>query len=193
MLTLAKPAVYEEEIKKSRFIAKAETVATPAEAVDFLQRIRQPRADHHCWAYQTGPAYRFSDDGEPAGTGGKPIWNAIDRQGLDRVMVVVIRYFGGVKLGTGGLIRAYGGCAARCLQRAELMPIDPTAEIMVRAGFEHTGTVYAVIQRFKAARLAEAFTGNGIEIRLSVAQHDRRALIDALIQDSRGQIDVADE
>ncbi|PID40057.1 MAG: IMPACT family protein [Proteobacteria bacterium] len=193
MLTLASAAEYEEEIKKSRFIVKADAVASPDEAADFLERIRQARATHHCWAYKIGPAYRFSDDGEPAGTGGKPIWNAIERQGIDHVMVVVIRYFGGIKLGTGGLVRAYGGCAAKCLRQAALKKIDPVSELLVRTGFDHTGSVYAVVNRFKATRLAEAYTDSGIEIRLQVAQKDFRALTDTLIQACAGRIEVIEK
>jgi uncharacterized YigZ family protein len=192
MLTLATTAEYEAEIKKSRFIAKAVAVTTPEDALGFLERIRQVRANHHCWAYQIGPLYRFSDDGEPAGTGGKPIWNAIHRQGIDHVMVVVIRYFGGIKLGTGGLIRAYGGCATKCLQRAVLRRVEPATEFVVRAGFDDTGTVYAAINQFKATRLAETYTDSGIEIRLKVNRRDGRALAEALIQASAGRIDVID-
>ena len=79
-------------------------------------RARYPDATHHCWAYRIGPAYRFGDDGEPGGTAGAPILRAIEGQGVDRVMVVVVRFYGGVKLGTGGLARAYGGTAAECLR-----------------------------------------------------------------------------
>jgi hypothetical protein len=80
-------------------------------------------ATHNCWAWRIGGDYRSSDDGEPAGTAGRPILAAIDGQGFDRVMVVVTRWFGGIKLGAGGLVRAYGGAAAECLRTAPRVPL----------------------------------------------------------------------
>ena len=106
----------EIEVKKSRFIARATCVADREQAMAFLAQARRdhPDARHHCWAYLIGdPAAACSaamnDDGEPGGTAGKPILNVIQHKGLGDVMVVVIRYFGGVKLGAGGLTRAYSG------------------------------------------------------------------------------------
>ncbi|MFC6616804.1 IMPACT family protein [Deinococcus radiophilus] len=81
-------------------------------------RAKYPDATHHCWAYRIGELYRFNDDGEPGGTAGAPILRAIEGQGVQHVMVIVVRYYGGVKLGTGGLVRAYGGAAAECLRTA---------------------------------------------------------------------------
>ena len=88
MFTLAQEATYKEEIKKSRFLVSAATVFSPDDALAFLKRIREERATHHCWAYKIGQQYRFSDDGEPAGTAGKPILTAIERRTIDCVMVV---------------------------------------------------------------------------------------------------------
>ncbi|RTH31961.1 IMPACT family protein, partial [Thermus scotoductus] len=104
--TLAAPVVHEETIQKSRFIAKAAPVASEEEALAFLEAQREPQATHNCYAYKLGNLYRFFDDGEPTGTAGKPILHAIEAQGLDRVVVLVVRYFGGIKLGAGGLVRA---------------------------------------------------------------------------------------
>ena len=188
MFVLAKPATYEVEIKKSRFIANAASVSTPAEALAFLERIRQVRATHHCWAYKIGPEYRFSDDGEPGGTAGRPILNAIENQAVDGVMVVVIRYYGGVKLGAGGLARAYGGCAVKCLQGATINRIVPMTEIQLRVGFDHIGTLYATMDRFGAEKLEEEFTDIGLEVRLKVNRTDCQALVTALADASSGGI-----
>ena len=97
---------------------------------------RQPRtsspntpdltANHNCWAFRIGQTYRFNDDGEPSGTAGKPILQAIDGQSLDHIAVVVTRWFGGTLLGSGGLIRAYGGTAAMCLRAAEKTEVIET-------------------------------------------------------------------
>ena len=193
MFTLAKEAVYEQEIKKSRFIAKAANVSTPDDALAFLERIREARATHHCWAYKIGQNYRFSDDGEPGGTAGKPILNAIERQAIDRVMVVVVRYFGGVKLGAGGLIRAYGGCSAKCLQAARLKAIIPSTAVKFKVGFEYLGSLYPIIDRFGAKKLEEIYTENGLEIKLRINQTDYQALSTALSDASAGQIRLPDE
>lgn len=106
------------EIKKSRFIARLSFAADRAQAMQLLAQAKQdyPDARHHCWAYQIGPPNipnlaAMSDDGEPSGTAGKPILNVIQHKEIGDVMLVVIRYFGGIKLGAGGLVRAYSHAA----------------------------------------------------------------------------------
>ncbi|MGU7895871.1 IMPACT family protein, partial [Escherichia coli] len=99
------------------------------EALAFLEAQREPQATHNCYAYKLGNLYRFFDDGEPTGTAGKPILHAIEAQGLDRVVVLVVRYFGGIKLGAGGLVRAYGGVAAEALRRASTVPLREWEEV----------------------------------------------------------------
>jgi uncharacterized YigZ family protein len=193
MFTLAQETVYEEEIKKSRFIVKAAAVSGPDEALAFLERIRENRATHHCWAYKIGQQYRFSDDGEPGGTAGRPILNAIEKQDLDGVMVVVIRYFGGIKLGAGGLARAYGGCSAKCLQGARLKPIVASTEVNLRVGFDFIGSLYPIIDRFNAKKIAETYTENGLEITLKINLASYPALFKALQDASAGQIVLPDE
>jgi uncharacterized YigZ family protein len=193
MFTLAHEAVYEEEIKKSRFVVKAATVSGPDEAFAFLERAREDRATHNCWAYKIGQQYRFSDDGEPGGTAGRPILNAIEKQDLDGVMVVVVRYYGGVKLGAGGLARAYGGCSAKCLQGARRKPIVASTEVKLQVGFDFIGSLYPVIDRFRAEKIDEKYTGNGLEIILKVSRADYPAFSKALKDASAGQIVLSDE
>ena len=192
MLTLAASHTFEEEIKKSRFIAKAARVSSPEEALDYLERIREARATHNCWAYRIGQRYRFSDDGEPGGTAGKPILNAIEKQDVDGVMVVVIRYFGGIKLGAGGLARAYGGCAAKCLQQAQRERIVPQAEIRLRIPFDQIGALYTLIDQFGANRLAEKYTDTGLEIGLQVDRDDCPSLVAALTDACAGRVELLD-
>ena len=118
MLTLKGPASFEETIKKSRFICHAGCVTSQAESLDFYESVIDPQATHNCWAWRINFQVRSSDDGEPSGTAGRPILNVIERRNLENVMVVVTRYFGGIKLGVGGLVRAYSGSTAKCLDRA---------------------------------------------------------------------------
>lgn len=111
---------FELEIKKSRFIAWADKVSDREQAMAFLAKARAeyPDARHHCWAYQIGNPKSpvnagMSDDGEPSGTAGKPILNVLQHKDIGDIMVIVIRYFGGVKLGAGGLVRAYSGACEK--------------------------------------------------------------------------------
>ena len=141
--TLAARAAYTLEVKHSRFIVQAAPVTTPEAALAFLAEIADPAATHNCWAYRIGGQYRFSDDGEPAGTAGRPILAAIDGQGYDQVMAVVTRWYGGIKLGAGGLVRAYGGAVAECLRLAPRQALIAYGEIAIAYPFEVTGAVHA--------------------------------------------------
>lgn len=122
---LVEPLSWQEEIKKSKFIVHAAPVQNEAEAFAFFTLHSDQQATHNCWAFRIGQNYRFNDDGEPSGTAGKPILSAIDGQKCDEIAILIIRYFGGIKLGAGGLMRAYGGSASHCLQqeKAQLVPI----------------------------------------------------------------------
>jgi uncharacterized YigZ family protein len=172
--TLATPVSHSLEIKHSRFIAHAAPIDDAAAALAFLQQVAVPDATHNCWAYRHGGDYRSSDDGEPAGTAGRPILAAIDGQGFDRVMVVVIRWYGGIKLGAGGLVRAYGGTAAECLRTAPRQPLITLAALRIHAGFDDLGALHAALAGHGAEKLAETFTPSGVElqVRLPADQAD---------------------
>ena len=109
-------------VERSRFLAVAAGVTDEKQAAEFVAGVakRFYDATHNCYAFSAGGAKRFSDDGEPSGTAGKPILNVIEQKKLVNTAVVVTRYFGGVKLGAGGLVRAYSNAAAAALDRAEL-------------------------------------------------------------------------
>jgi uncharacterized YigZ family protein len=187
MLTLAAPHALEVEIKKSRFIARAARAASREEAMAFLERESEPRANHNCWAYKVGAAYRFNDDGEPGGTAGGPMLHAIEGQGLDHVVVVVTRYFGGIKLGAGGLVRAYGGTAAECLRVAPKVEVRPRACVRLTAPFALTGAIYPLIDSFKVQRLSEEFDEAGLVLVLSLEEGEIEAFRSAVRDASRGK------
>ncbi|GHH50355.1 YigZ family protein [Streptomyces candidus] len=118
--TVAQEGVHEAEINRSRFLCALAPAATEQEAQDFLARVRKehPAASHHCYAYVVGAdagIQRASDDGEPGGTAGAPMLQMLMRREMRYVVAVVTRYYGGVKLGAGGLIRAYGGVVGEAL------------------------------------------------------------------------------
>lgn len=172
--TLAHPASHTVEIKHSRFTALAAAVESPAAALAYLDAVATPDATHNCWAWRIGGDYRSSDDGEPAGTAGRPILAAIDGQGYDRVMVVVTRWYGGIKLGAGGLVRAYGGAAAECLRLAERVPLIATTRLCLHVPFADLGTVHQLLPVFHADKHGERFDADGawIDIELPVGEVD---------------------
>ena len=190
--TLAAPASHAIEVKHSRFLAQATPVDAAADALAFLADIARTPATHHCWAYRIGADYRSSDDGEPAGTAGRPILAAIDGQGFDRVMVVVTRWYGGINLGAGGLVRAYGGAAAECLRTAPRRPLIAYCELVVQAGFEDTGAVHAAMAAHGAERLDEAFDADGLRIRLRLPADRADALVVQLRDATRNRARIGD-
>jgi len=164
--TLAQPCRHQEEIRKSRFLAQAAPVESAEQALAFVREVGDPTATHNCWAYRLGQDYRFNDDGEPGGTAGRPILQAIEGQAMDRVAVVVTRWFGGIKLGAGGLVRAYGGTAAECLRRAERVPIVAMARLGLRCDFAELALFKARLKDLQAEVEHEAFGPDGVELQL---------------------------
>lgn len=191
--TLASPARHALEVRHSRFIAEAAPVDTPEGALAFFAGAGDPAATHNCWAYRIGGQYRFNDDGEPAGTAGRPILAAIDGQGLDRVAVVVTRWYGGIKLGAGGLVRAYGGCAAECLRLAARMPLTVFADCEVRFPFADTGAVHAALAAHGARRVAEHFGSDGAALRLRLPADRLDALLAQLRDATRDRARISVE
>ena len=190
MRTLAAAATVEVEIKRSRFIAHAARVDNLAATLEFYESVADPAATHNCWAWRLDHQYRFNDDGEPASTAGKPIFSAIDDKQLDHVMVVVTRYFGGIKLGVGGLVRAYSGSSARCIDQAGIVEIQPRIECSIKAGFSWTGQVYAALEACDAKKLNEQYRDDGIIIQAEVVESKLNKL-QCLLQDTtRGEVTV---
>lgn len=186
--TLAGPHRHEALILSSKFLAFADRADTPDDALAQLSALREryPDATHHPWAYRIGCAFRFSDDGEPGGTAGAPILRAIEGQGVDHVMVVVVRYYGGVKLGTGGLVRAYGGTAAECLRTAPRLEVRPRLPLTVHVPFEHLSALYHLLGAFGAERGEEAYTASGVTLTIQVYPEDADAFAQALRDATRG-------
>lgn len=185
--TLTGRATHQEDIKKSRFIVVAEPVQHPAQAMQFFADNSIREATHNCWAYVVGAEYRFNDDGEPGGTAGRPILQAIEGQHCDRVAVLVIRWFGGIKLGPGGLIRAYGGSAARCLQLASKAELVDEVFVECDCGFADMAIVQSRLAAFDAKVLSETFSADGVRWRLAVPRATLRALHEAFTNLTRGQ------
>ncbi|MCD0499086.1 IMPACT family protein [Achromobacter sp. MY14] len=162
--TLTAPCSYQEDIKKSRFVAYAAPVATVEEAMRFFAERGDPEATHNCWAYRIGQEYRFNDDGEPGGTAGRPILQAIEGQDMDRVAVLVVRWYGGIKLGAGGLVRAYGGCAANCLRLGQRSEIVDLATVRCACGFADLALLKSRLAQAGAVVQQEDFNEDGVAL-----------------------------
>lgn len=188
--TLASVWRHEEEIKKSRFLAQAAAVGSPADALAWFDSVGDPAATHNCWAYRIGDAYRFNDDGEPGGTAGRPILQAIDGQGCDRVAVVVTRWYGGIKLGAGGLVRAYGGAAAECLRLAPRVPIVATGCLRMRCEFADLALVSARLREMEAIIEHEVFVADGAELTVRAPLDRLDAIAARVIDLTRGKVQL---
>ena len=140
--TLKRAVTTRLEIKKSEFIAYAYPVTSREQAMFHVEQLREqyPDARHFCWAYIIGDpdnttSAGFDDDGEPSGTAGRPILNVLQHKSIGNVIIVVVRYFGGIKLGAGGLTRAYAGSAQAAVDEMILNPYVPMTQIQILAEF----------------------------------------------------------
>lgn len=169
-LRLLREVTAETEIKKSRFVATAAPVASPKEAMDFVKAKGDPAASHNCFAYVIGAEYRFSDDGEPGGTAGRPMLSALEGSGFDGVCVLVTRYYGGTQLGAGGLVRAYGGAASKVLEIAPRQLAFPKVICTVIApDASHVDAVYRCLDKYDATKEDEEYSDDGsVYVELSV-------------------------
>ncbi|OCL25896.1 IMPACT family protein [Gilliamella sp. wkB171] len=186
--TLTNPVELTEEIKKSRFIVNAAPVTTADQASQFIEQVSDINATHNCWAWKIGQHYRFNDDGEPTSTAGRPILSAIEGQDCDQVVVVVTRYFGGIKLGTGGLIRAYGGSASHCLQQAQLIELITRIPLQFHCYYNEWPIIENRLKELDAIIEHQDFDAEGVEVSLAITQ-DKIATLQKNISDiTRGRV-----
>ena len=178
----------EIKVKGSRFIGYATTIRDKQEAESFIGKISRKHHDatHNCFAYRIGigdrAVFRYSDDGEPSGTAGKPILEAIDGRELAHTVCVVTRYFGGTKLGTGGLARAYGECAAVTLDQGDKIKKYLTHTVRIAFEYDLTGVIMGLVSEYECKIESTHYktdTDMTLIVRLSLLERFRQALIDA--------------
>ncbi|WP_449429987.1 IMPACT family protein [Pseudomonas putida] len=186
--TLLDLCEYREEIRKSRFITLAGPIASAAEAMSFIERHSDLDATHNCWAWKLGAQYRSFDDGEPGGTAGRPILAAIEAQDCDQVVVLVIRWYGGIQLGTGGLARAYGGGANKCLQLAPKRVLVQRSEFTCSCSFSELALLKLRLAQVDGLVLDEQFTANGVDLQIALGEAHVSTLQQQLSDLSRGRI-----
>lgn len=171
-LTLSEPYEFEiEPIKHSRFIANVIPLHDELLVPEILNSIKAktPDAGHHCWAYilKQPERLKFSDDGEPGGSAGRPMLNVLQGRELFDCLAVVSRYFGGTKLGVGGLMRAYSGAVAQCLDRATIKKVTPTLPLWLRYEYSDTSGVDSALSDLELV-VSETLYGEQIDVRLQV-------------------------
>ena len=196
-LTLAAPAAAEPpKTKGSRFLGEAAPVRTEAEALDVVAaiRAREHAATHVCWAFRLGPGgpkgrgvWRTQDDGEPGGSAGAPILREIEGRGLTDVVVAVARYYGGTKLGVGGLARAYGEAAAAALDAGRPARGTVRVPVVLRFAFADTAGAMRLLDLFDADVAGQTHSPDGTALALRVRRSHAAPLRAAFAEATAGR------
>ncbi len=196
--TIKKRASAEIKVKGSRFIGHAAPIKSREEAESFIKEVSKKYYDatHNCFAYRANMGetslFRTSDAGEPSGTAGKPILNVIDGLELTNVVCVVTRYFGGTKLGTGGLARAYSQCAGETLEREGKVKHFKTVTIRVVLGYELTGIVMTLVSSYNC-QIKNTIYGSEVEMVLRIRQSSIDRFKQNLIDSTSGRVKILRE
>ncbi|MEW6733001.1 MAG: YigZ family protein [Acidobacteriota bacterium] len=194
--TIAQPAETRTNIKGSIFIAHSSRVGEAAAALAFIESIRAQHKDatHNCWAYCISKQeYRFNDDGEPAGTAGQPILQAITTMDLEQVCVVVTRYFGGVKLGAGGLVRAYHGAAVAVLKISATILVKPEITLRLELPFAQQHSLYHFLETHPEISASPAdYTNTGLQLTIKLNLEDRARLESELNDALCGRLHISE-
>ncbi len=184
----------EQVIKKSRFITHIQHTPSKAAAQDFIAHIKSqyPDARHHCWAYIAGhptatTAIGFSDDGEPSGTAGKPILNVLQHRGVGEITLVVVRYFGGIKLGAGGLVRAYSSSASLAMDKLNTRLLIPQQTLSLCFNYAQENNIKYLLERFDAS-IIRADYGEQVTLDIQVAAQDVDACTRQLVHATSGNV-----
>ncbi|HCH26688.1 MULTISPECIES: YigZ family protein [Psychrobacter] len=189
--TLKNPVTARLEIKKSEFIAHAYPVSSREQAMFHVEQLREqyPDAHHWCWAYIIGDpdnttSAGFDDDGEPNGTAGRPILGVLQHKSIGNVIIVVVRYFGGIKLGAGGLTRAYAGSAQAAVDQMTLSPYIPMAKVQIVATFATEAQCRYVIEDL-GGQVEDVAYSQQVMLTATLAQADIADLKERLATDGR--------
>lgn len=187
--TVAGRGLAEIIIKKSRFIAHVAPVTSEEEAWAFIEEIRTQHAEatHNCFAFKAGTVQRMSDDGEPSGTAGRPIFDVLDKQGLSDTVIVVTRYFGGILLGAGGLVRAYSQAAVAGVEAAGIARAVPAVDLRLRLEYALLGKVQYILQQRGALTLHTEF-GQEVLVECRLKAEQQADLESDLASASAGRI-----
>lgn len=189
--TLKRAVTARLEIKKSDFIAYAYPVHSREQAMFHVEQLRVQYADarHYCWAYIIGDpdnttSAGFDDDGEPSGTAGRPILNVLQHKSIGNVIIIVVRYFGGIKLGAGGLTRAYAGSAQAAVDQMTLSPYVAMTQVQILADFANESQCRYIIEDLNG-RIDEVTYSKQVTLSVTLAEADIETLKERLAMDGR--------
>ena len=186
--SIAHPVHSELIIKKSRFIGCVQPVRGRIQAHEIVDTLRaeHPAATHVCWALLAGSDGAANDDGEPSGTAGRPMLNVLRHQDLQNVLATVVRYYGGVKLGAGGLVRAYTDAVAQALLTAEKLPVQSFSQLQCHTSYAHEGLVRRLTSDAGAEILSVDHTST-VQLLLRVNDQLLQALQERITSATQGQ------
>ncbi len=189
-VTLRKEASAEFEEKRSVFIGYAKPVKSETEAMEFVKRIRGKHGDarHNVFAYtlNNGVTARYSDDGEPQGTAGIPVLDVLRKSGVDDACIVVTRYFGGILLGAGGLVRAYSAAAKMALDAAEIAVFEPYTEFSLTCSYPDYQKISAELPRFSAL-IDDTEYADSVTVKFAIKSQKEDQLIDRIREMTAGR------
>lgn len=177
--------------KKSEFIGYAKPVSSEEEAIEYIKEIRKKHADarHNVYAYVIGNTTRYSDDGEPQGTAGMPVLDIIRKTGFTDAVIVVTRYFGGILLGTGGLVRAYSAAAKAAAEAAHIVTYEAYDEVCFVCTYADYPKIEKDLTRFPVIIDGVDFTDT-VSVRLAIKEDSTAALAEHLQEMSAGRIEL---
>ncbi|MDZ7722758.1 MAG: YigZ family protein [candidate division KSB1 bacterium] len=189
--TIAKESQIDLRVKGSHFIGRAFPVTDRKKVKEIIVGVSEQHYDatHNCYAYcvENGKVERFNDDGEPSGTAGKPILQAIKGNDLLNILVIVTRYFGGTKLGTGGLVRAYGQAAGDAVNEAKIIKKYRTRLLGIECPYDLTNTLMKSIEKYDAKVVHSQFDDH-MAYQLKVRSSRMDDFIDYIVEESSGRI-----
>lgn len=193
-ITIKTDFINEEEIKKSRFICHLKRISTEEEARDFIAKIKKEhwKANHNCSAYTLGNRQEIqlsSDDGEPSGTAGVPMLEILKKKEIINVCAVVTRYFGGIKLGAGGLIRAYAGSVNHAIEEVGLVQIVNQRELILKLDY----SLYDSVQRFlltQNLQISDSEFLSEVTVRCFIDEEKINNFLELLTESFNGKIRV---
>lgn len=193
--TIYEPAKDSFIERKSEFIGHIAPVKTNEQAVEFINsiKVQHRKARHNVYAYilRDGNTSKYSDDGEPQGTGGTPVLDVLQKEGLTDVCVVVTRYFGGILLGGGGLVRAYSHACKLAVDASRLMVMSECSELTVRCDYSFYGKLSYVVPDFDV-RIKDENFADDVTVTMYVKAELAEALKDKLVDLSNGQVELSE-
>ncbi|VTY19480.1 YigZ family protein [uncultured Streptococcus sp.] len=195
--TIKEDGQVQEEIKKSRFICHAKRIYSEEEARDFITAIKKEhyKATHNCSAFIIGERSeikRTSDDGEPSGTAGVPMLGVLENHNLTNICVVVTRYFGGIKLGAGGLIRAYAGSVALAVKEIGIIEIKEQAGIAIQMSYAQYQEYGNFLKEHNLIELETNFTDQ-VDTMIYVDKEEKENIKAALVEFFNGKVTLTDQ